>query len=230
MRTVNHLFISALAAFLFLPMSSFAQLSAEDERIASRIVKECKQWIFGATKPRTVIWPKQRFEEHPDRSYSLKSLVPKKFLQHEDQTWGVNLGWTDDATAQTGAKVARWFFARNGSAGGPIRYGETVALGNGQNPSFLKLEQRTVGINLSFSGSPAFEWKILGGKIGDPVHTQELVVIFNERSENGECLMYFDRTKGGDIGWPSSRTWSDQVEGRLKEAVKKRILKEFGLD
>ena len=99
---------------------------------------------------------------------------------------------------------------RNGKSEEPIRFGETIALGNGGDPSFLRYEERTVGINLGWSKTPVFEWKLLGGKIGDPVHTQEWIAIYNPNPEDGECLIFFDRTVGGDIGWPSSKTWGQQ--------------------
>jgi hypothetical protein len=148
----------------------------------------------------------------------VKNKVARKFLQHEQQTFGINLGWTDDAEPQTERKVARWFFPRRGHDTQGIRYGEIIALGNGEQPSFIRYEHRTVGVNLGWSESPVFEWKILGGKPGELVRTGEWVALFNMRSEShGECLIYFDRTVGGDIGWPSSKTWSDQIEQRVTD-------------
>jgi len=195
----------------------------------SAIVDQYKQWLLGATKPRTLVVPKTKFEEHPDRNYSLKNRKAS-YLQHEKQTFGINLGWTDDAKDSTGDKVARWFFTRSGNNPGPVQYGETIAIGNGGKPSFLEFEDRAVGINLGWSENPSFEWKLLGGKIGDPVNTQDLIAIFNEKSEDGECLIFFDRTVGGDIGWPSSKTWTKQLEGKAWSVVKKQALERLGID
>jgi hypothetical protein len=48
------------------------------------------------------------------------------------------------------------------------------------------------------------------------------------KSEGGEFLIYFDRTVGGDIGWPSSSTLGDQLKAlAIKEGVpvaKKAVL------
>lgn len=49
-------------------------------------------------------------------------------------------------------------------------------------------------------------------------------------------LIYFDRTKGGDIGWPDSKTWSEAARGHVnsllkefaKEAVKKGLMTLIG--
>lgn len=180
-----------------------------------------KQWMFNANSPRGLIHPKSDFDGPRDRNYSLKNKFPRKFLQWEDQTFGINLGWTDDAEAATEQRVRRWFFTKADDT--PLRYGEVIAIGNGGDPSFLQYESRTIGINLAWSNDPKFEWKILGGKIDAPVEIQDWVVLFNLKSEEGEPLLYFDRNSGGDIGWPSSRTWSEQLGERLWDLVK-----EFG--
>jgi hypothetical protein len=186
------------------------------------VVEYYKQWRLGATKPRELVRPKAKFEDHPERNYSLKNKIYVKFLQHEHQKLGINLGWTDDATNETGNRVARWFFTRQGQGDGPIKYGETIALANGGSPSFIRYAHRTVGINLDWSETPVFEWKLLGGKVGDPVYTQEQIALLNEKATaGGECLIYFDRTAGGDIGWPSSKTWEEVFGDRLKEELEK---------
>jgi hypothetical protein len=192
----------------------------------SVLVDYLKQWNIGAGRHELVM-PKLHFKDAPERSYNLKGKRPRKFLQHEHQTFGINLGWTDDAEPATARKVARWFFTRQGGQDQPVRYGDSVALGYGVPPSFIRYAHRDVGINLDWSNEPVFEWKLLGGKIGHPVRTDEWLAIYNERAEGdsgrGECLIFFDRTVGGDIGWPSSKTWGDQaidvLVGKLKEAA-----------
>ena len=39
--------------------------------------------------------------------FSLKGMVNRKFLQYERQSFGINLGWTDNATNETGYRVYR---------------------------------------------------------------------------------------------------------------------------
>lgn len=199
-----------------------------DKSVATE-VDNLKQWTIGVQQAANFVLPKSSFAGPADRNYNLKNKMLRKYLQHEDQTFGINIGWTDDAEPQTGVKVARWFFTRKGKDNGPIRYGETIAIGNGGQPSFVRYDERTVGINLSFSDSPAFEWKILGGKFGDPVKTKELVALYNEKSEGGECLMYFDRNIGGDIGWPSTRRFEDQAKQMAFSALQKAALSQLGL-
>jgi hypothetical protein len=176
-----------------------------------------KQWTLQGTQSGAVL-PKSAFGGPKERNYTLKSKQVRKFLQHEHQTYGINLGWTDDAEPDTANEVRRWFIARSGDDSGPIRYGETVALGNGEKPSFIRDAHRTVGVDLDWSDTPVYEWKLLGGPAGTPVGTSEYLAIYNVKA--GECLIYFDRTRGGDIGWPSSKTWGQQLEDRLIQLVK----------
>jgi hypothetical protein len=176
-----------------------------------------RQWKILAAAPASIL-PKSSFGGPADRNYNLKSQQVRKYLQHEKQAYGINLGWTDDAEPATAAKVRRWFFARMGGGNAPVRYGETIALGNGGDPSFIRNAHRTVGIDLDWSDTPVYEWKILGGSVGDAVRTGDLVAIYNVHAR--ECLIHFDRTRGGDIGWPSSKTWGDQILDRVLKALK----------
>ncbi len=169
--------------------------------------------------------PKLEFGGDAARNYYLKNSVVRKFLQHEEQKVGINLGWTDDAEPSTAQKVTRWFLARNGSATTPILYGERLALGNGKSPSFIRHETRTAGIDLDWSGGPVFEWRILGGEIGQPVDPNRYNALYNDDID--ECLTFFDRTAGGDIGWPSSKTWMEQAEDRLREAVRNHLQRAY---
>ena len=176
------------------------------------------QAVGDGSDQRRALRPKPVFDGRADRNYNLKNKRVRKFLQWEEQTFGINLGWTDDAEPATATKVMRWFIARNGHGDRPVRYGETIALGYGIKPSFIRNAHRDVGIDLEWSDTPVFEWKLLGGKHGEEVTTGQWFAIYNTRSR--ECLLHFDRTVGGDIGWPSSRSWGDQLEDRIRDAVK----------
>jgi hypothetical protein len=189
------------------------------------VVDLFKQWILAGPTKTGPVMTKPHFEGPSDRNYNLKNKRVRKFLQHEHQDVGINLGWTDDAEPATAKKVARWFFARDGRDDRPVTYGETIALGLGQKPSFIRYAERDVGINLDWSDSPVFEWKLLGGKIGETVRAGQWLAIYNEKCD--ECLVQFDRTAGGDIGWPSSKTWDEQIGDVLAEAVRNHARKAY---
>jgi hypothetical protein len=177
-----------------------------------------KQWMFDSIRPKHALLPKSSFGGPSSRNYNLKNQRTRRFLQWEHQTFGINLGWTDNASPETARGVSRWFLARKTADQTPLRYGELLALGNGGSPSFLRYANRTVGINLDWSNTPVFEWKILGGPIGRRVSSGQWVAIYNKKA--GDCLIHFDRTVGGDIGWPSSQTWTDQLGDILTGLVK----------
>jgi hypothetical protein len=176
-----------------------------------------RQWKILGTGSGS-IFPKSSFGGPSSRNYDLFNERTGLFLQHEKQTYGINLGWTDDAESGTAEKVRRWFFARSGGGDSPVHYGETIALANGGDPSFIRNAHRTVGVDLDWSGSAVYEWKILGGKVGDAVQSGDMVALYNVHAR--ECLIHFDRTRGGDIGWPSSKTWGDQILDGVLKALK----------
>jgi len=183
---------------------------------ASKVLAPYKQWMIGANKTGYVL-TKQAWSGPAARNYNLKGSVIRKFLQYEKQgTWrGINLGWTDNASAHTAIVRSQWYFRRpwgsytdeTGANAVPIKYGERIALawGSGEKP-FIKYASRNVGINLDWSKTPLYEWAILGGKPGEPVKRgEDWVIIYNLKHKRP--LMYFDRTAGGDIGWPDSTRW-----------------------
>jgi hypothetical protein len=186
------------------------------------LLDELKQWKINAPSRPMQILPKASFEGPADRSYTLKNRKVRKFLQHESQVCGINLGWTDDAEPSTANKVRRWFFTRAGGGTGPLVYGEYIAIGNGMDPSFIRYEKRTLGVNLGWSDAPVYEWRLAGGPAGVVVNPDDYLAIYNERA--GEFFIFFDRTRCGDMGWPSSQTWGDQITGELLEQVKKAAL------
>jgi hypothetical protein len=127
--------------------------------------------------------------------------------------------------------VSRWFFARRGDATGQLRYGEPIAVGYGTDPSFLRYEHRTIGINLGWVRNPVFEWKLLGGVAGRPVNRGDRLAIHNAKAGSTQVpgvLIYFDRTFGGNIGWPDSQTWWDQAKdmlpGLARDVVTKLVM------
>lgn len=176
-----------------------------------------KQWIIGADASGPVL-SKKSFERPPGRVYSVSNRVVHRFLQYEEQTVGINLGWTDDASAATGRNVARWFFAVRDLSLRPVNYGETIALANGTGNSFLKYSVRTWGINLTWSKDPVFEWQLLGGRRGQPLQQDRSLAIYNRKIKR--FFVYFDRNVGGDIGWDDSMRWEDQLGDYLEDLIK----------
>ena len=187
------------------------------------VVDLMKQWIILAdhTKKGGPIRPKTTFDGPADRNYQLKNKLPIKFLQYEKQTAGLNIGWTNDASAATAKRVQRWFFRRDGENETPVRYGETIAMGYGTKPSWVCYETRTVGVNLAYKDNPCYQWQLLGGTPGQPVKVDEWLAIYNTKAK--ECFIYFERTVGGHVGWPSSKTWGEQFQDKLGDLAGKAL-------
>jgi hypothetical protein len=172
---------------------------------AKELAETYRQWIISPNGPLGEVLSSSNFGHLPERHYSLQNTAPRgpqTFLQWEHQTWGINLGWTDNASSVTEKKVRRWFFAKEGDQ--HIHYGDFVALANGNQPSFLYYHPREFGINLEWSNHPHYEWMILGGPHGTPVKTKDRVVLFNYSANipDGDPLIHIDRNVGADIGWP----------------------------
>ncbi|MDT0353602.1 hypothetical protein [Pseudonocardia charpentierae] len=182
-------------------MTDDLQVAAPQSEL-ERAAQYFKQWtILGPTGDVT-----------SSNRYMLKNSRIRRFLQYEKQGTfgGINLGWTDDAEPATGRRVTQWQFVRQSGRTAPITYGELVAIR--WKDDYIFHAHRDVGINLKWSDNPVFEWCLLGGKPGSPVRTGAWLSIFNTMSEKtGEPLIFFDRTVGGDIGWPSSRTWGQTL-------------------
>ena len=179
------------------------------------------QWTFDFDRPRHTLLSKRSFSDS-GRNYNLRSDSARRYLQWERQWFGVNIGWTDDVKPATARKVARWFLRRPGTDSTPLKYGEKLALGNGGNPSFLRYAKRTVGVNLEWANSPSYEWRIVRSPEakGSPILSGQSHALYNARAGNDGFLINFDRTVGGDIGWPDSQTWLEQVPGHLKALFK----------
>ncbi|MBW9213270.1 hypothetical protein KV102_00320 [Mumia sp. zg.B53] len=168
-----------------------------------------KQWMFDPNHQHHALLPKRSFEGPASRNTNLKNSNTKKFLQWEHMFFGINLGFTSDASATTAERVRRWFFTRPHNDESPLRYGDVFALGYGADPSYIRNAQRSVGVDLKWSTKPKFEWEILGGPRGTPVRSGDWVAIYNRVAK--EPLIHFPRELGGEIGWPSSTTLVDQL-------------------
>lgn len=200
------------------------------------VARRLKQWKFGSVSGASQIIGQAGFEDGNGRNLNLYNNDSGSFLQWERQS-GINLGWSDNSAAATAKKVCRWFMYADWREGTPVSYGDTVALGYGTAPSYYGYTKRTVGANLENVGHPAFQWQILGGKIGDPVKVGEWVAIYNIKAVNaegqhGDFFIRHERAVGANVGWTSSpdHSWSAilQYVGKKLASDGYEILKKAG--
>lgn len=185
---------------------------------AAKAASQLKQWMFDPNHHHHPLRGKSSFAGPADRNTNLKNSNTRHFLQWEKQLFGINLGWTDDASPQTAVRVTRWFFTRPNNDESPLKYGDAFAMGYGIEPSYVRYAERSVGINLTWSTKPKFEWEILGGARGTQVQSGDWVALYNRVAK--ECVIYFPRELGGQIGWPSSTTLLEKIEDEVLQYLK----------
>ncbi len=104
----------------------------------------------------------------------------------------INLVWGDPD------KSDNIRFERANGGTGPIKFGEPIAI-NIRQGKYLVYKGGRWGINLGWSDSPKAEWRITGGKDGDPVTVGAEVGLFNEVEK--DVLMYEARDWGINLKW-----------------------------
>jgi hypothetical protein len=131
-----------------------------------------------------------------DHDYDLFNAKIGEALVYGERPFGINLDWGDP----TNSNHIR--FARQGSATGPIRYKEMIAI-NVRGGGWLVYKKREVGINLGWSDTPRFEWRIDGGDPKDNVVIPGLISLHN--SVEDDWLMYVPRDFGINLRWSGDR-------------------------
>jgi hypothetical protein len=188
-----------------------------------QLVKNFSEWELGGGKfagAGQQVDVLNSWRENSGAAFNLKNGVQVRYVGWEKQRFGLNLGYSDDATTDTAHKMARWFFRRQDGSSQTVRYGELIAMGYGTAPSFYKYAVTEVGINLENTGTPSYEWRLIGpqGTAGQPVKTGQWLAIWNEVEEG--FLIYFNRDVGADFGWPDSKRWKEQLMDLAWEAAK----------
>jgi hypothetical protein len=142
-----------------------------------------------------------------------------RYLQYEHQRLGINLGWTDNASAQTAKASEQWQFVAAGTV--QIKYGDVLALKNHKAGSYVVNGHRTVGVDLDWTKEAVKQWMIIGGQEGKEVAVGDKVSLFNTKCKLP--LICFDRSVGGDLGWPDSKTWGEVAKGKAFEYIKRKV-------
>jgi hypothetical protein len=121
------------------------------------VIDNCRAWHLGRGTNKgagQAVDTLTSWRENSGAAFNLKNSVQLRYVGWEEQQWGVNLGYSDDATTETAHKMARWFFRRQDGSSQTVRYGELIAMGYGTAPSFYKYAVTEVGINLENTGTP----------------------------------------------------------------------------
>ncbi len=153
------------------------------------------------------------FDPHvsPNRAWALAFLGDGKRLVYEERTWGINLGWSNTASGNV-------FFERADGASDPLRYGEPIAV-RIKDQGYLCYGSRDHGIDLVWSDSPKYEWRILGGNPRDLIDSTLPVSLYNET--NQDYVIKGPRDIGIDLWYSThpAQTWVDVVVPILVQAA-----------
>jgi hypothetical protein len=155
--------------------------------------------------PNTRIW--QVLPSQPlvaGKSFSLYTSPPAQFVIYGSREYGINLVW-----AKSKPQVDNFTLARASGAGGPINYGDVVALKE-KTGEYIYYKSRKYGINLEFSRQPVYEWEVRGGRTGTPVvqgkwgdsanNISDVVIALYNRTIN--CYVgYGSREYGINLVW-----------------------------
>ena len=117
-----------------------------------------------------------------------------RYLQYGSRDYGINLVWAPRGPSPV--KAVRLIRAKGTLD--PISYGEPLAL-YVEGGKYLKYAEREYGINLVWSDTPVFEWKISGGAAETLVNSRRAVGLMNTKI--GQHVVYCEREYGINLRW-----------------------------
>ncbi len=144
--------------------------------------------------------------------YSFKNLINSSSVRYGTRTWGINLVW--------GSSSSQWSFLPD--TGSPnIRDhrrramvpGEKVAIYNDSTRRYLVYGHQTFGINLTWSRTPSYQWKIGS----DPASGN--TSLYNTVA--GDYVVYGERPVGINLRWLKDvrRTEQQNAPGTLHDTT-----------
>jgi hypothetical protein len=155
--------------------------------------------------------------------FTIKNVTDKETLRYGKRVWGIDLVWDKSETLNN-----LKFEKQTGS--GDVKYDELIAISvNGGG--YLKYEKTRFGINLVFSATPAYEWRVGGGEVGQPVKFGEQFALMSEVEH--DVMIYGKRPVGINLVWMKDfykSTWDRIKAGvvsELKDDKDRKYLLEF---
>lgn len=144
-------------------------------------------------------------------AYDLFNETVLQRLIYGSQQYGINLVWDDPDPATPSIS-----FVPLSGATTPILYGERVAI-HVRGGGYLRYGERDNGINLNWSDTPVYEWRLRGDSppSNAPVDLTKAVGLFNIR--HNDYLFYDPRRRGINLKWLrdkgkyNSKPWYESV-------------------
>ncbi len=140
-------------------------------------------------------------------------------LVYGNETWGVDLNWNNPAFDNLGNPLhernVQWKFVRQGNHRFPAGYPascyqvsgtEQVALYNTVNHLYLADGHETFGVNLVWSSTPRYEWKVAIGLLEQSTYSARVAQLYNTTEPGptgtqGAYLVMGHQIWGVDLRW-----------------------------
>ena len=140
-------------------------------------------------------------------------------LVYGNETWGVDLNWNNPAFDKVGNPLhernVQWKFVRKGTTRVLPIYSascyqisgtEQVALYNTVNHQYLADGHETFGVNLVWSSTPRYEWKVAIGLLEQSTYSARVAQLYNTTEPGptgtwGAYLVICHQTWGVDLRW-----------------------------
>lgn len=160
---------------------------------------DAAQWAIGGRTPSVNV------------GYAFKNLIDNGYVRYGKRTWGVDLVW--------GSSSSQWSFMPD--SGSPnvrdhrrraMVPGEKVAIYNDSTRRYLVYGSQTFGINLTWSRTPSYQWKIGGDA------TSGNASLFNTVAN--DYVVYGERPVGINLRWLKDvrRAAQQNAPGSLHDA------------
>ena len=141
----------------------------------------------------------------------------EKYVQYGRREYGIDIVWAGPVPKPVkGVRLIR----ATGTLD-PVSYGEPMAL-YVEGGKYLKYAEREYGINLVWSDTPVFEWKLDGGVAGRPVNSRRQVGLVNTKI--GEHVVYCEREYGINLKWAKDCKRAPKPKVVAAHAVHMRIM------
>ncbi|MFZ6010984.1 MAG: hypothetical protein ACOYXT_11625 [Bacteroidota bacterium] len=125
-------------------------------------------------------------------TYDLVNLACGEALGYGTRRVGINLVWVDPIQSDN-IRIVRQSTSKE-----PLKFGELIAI-HVRKGKYLTYQVRNTSVNLGWSNKPAFQWKITGGRDGNPVKTMSPIGLFN--TVERDWLIYGRRPTGINCCW-----------------------------
>ena len=158
-------------------------------------IDEVMNWLVlsSSNVPPNLETPRQPVQPSQQYTYDLYNRTEKEALKYGERTWGINLVWGDPSTSDNVR------FVRASGQTGPLVSDELIAFGVRNGAGFVKYQVRDTGINLAWSSTPVFEWKLVLPQANQAIQTGTPVGLFNMVEK--DFLFYDPRSYGINLKW-----------------------------